>query len=223
MQVVDELRRGVRLKKSNFSRTPVEYELTPYEILMEDIRARKYNLRKVMVNGDIPPRVKKDAHAVILEFIRSRPPLKKASDRKLPPPIKRTPSPREQLMDSIRKGRTLRPTQTRLKNRLLPTSHQQTPQHQQPQIEQLKKEESSQNQSPRSRQRLIKVDFSLLQQDDELWNLPPSGSTSQLPHQSNLNSSLIYNNENNPNNINTVLRRTNALTLVFSSSRRHSF
>lgn len=30
-----------------------------------------------MVNGDIPPRVKKDAHAMILEFIRSRPPLKK--------------------------------------------------------------------------------------------------------------------------------------------------
>ncbi|CAD7079614.1 unnamed protein product [Hermetia illucens] len=223
MQVVDELRRGVRLKKSNFSRTPVEYELTPYEILMEDIRARKYNLRKVMVNGDIPPRVKKDAHAVILEFIRSRPPLKKASDRKLPPPIKRTPSPREQLMDSIRKGRTLRPTQTRLKNRLLPTSHQQTPQHQQPQIEQLKKEESSQNQSPRSRQRLIKVDFSLLQQDDELWNLPPSGSTSQLPHQSNLNSSLIYNNENNPNNINTVLRRTKNPENTITHDEYHRF
>jgi hypothetical protein len=30
-----------------------------------------------MVNGDIPPRVKKDAQAVILEFIRSRPPLRK--------------------------------------------------------------------------------------------------------------------------------------------------
>lgn len=40
MQVVDELRRGVRLKKINFSRTPIEYELTPYEILMEDIRSR---------------------------------------------------------------------------------------------------------------------------------------------------------------------------------------
>lgn len=38
---------------------------------------RKYQLRKVMVNGDIPPRVKKDAHALILDFIRSRPPLKK--------------------------------------------------------------------------------------------------------------------------------------------------
>ncbi|XP_039228934.1 protein spire isoform X7 [Drosophila yakuba] len=77
VQVIDELRRGVRLKKSNHERTPIEYELTPYEILMGDIRAKKYQLRKVMVNGDIPPRVKKDAHAMILEFIRSRPPLKK--------------------------------------------------------------------------------------------------------------------------------------------------
>lgn len=104
MQVVDELRRGVRLKKISFHHTPTEYELTPYEILMDDIRSRwvwelgmqlsgcpvtvntltsvinrKYNLRKVMVNGDIPPKVKKDAHAVILEFIRSRPPLRKVS------------------------------------------------------------------------------------------------------------------------------------------------
>ncbi|XP_058056567.1 protein spire [Anopheles bellator] len=110
MQVVDELRRGVRLKKINFSRTPIEYELTPYEILMEDIRSRKYNLRKVMVNGDIPPRVKKDAHAVILEFIRSRPPLRKASERKLAPaPLRRIATPREQLLDSIRKGRVLKP------------------------------------------------------------------------------------------------------------------
>ncbi|XP_055371749.1 protein spire isoform X2 [Condylostylus longicornis] len=129
MQVVDELRQGVRLKRRDFrdvTRTPVEYELTPYEILMEDIRAKKYNLRKVMVNGDIPPRVKKDAHAVILEFIRSRPPLKKASERKLPPPVKRNPSPREQLMDSIRKGRPLKPVpQPTLKNRLLPSTSQQ--------------------------------------------------------------------------------------------------
>jgi spire len=40
MQVVDELRRGVRLKKINFHHSPTEYELTPYEILMEDIRSR---------------------------------------------------------------------------------------------------------------------------------------------------------------------------------------
>ncbi|XP_038111222.1 protein spire isoform X3 [Culex quinquefasciatus] len=118
MQVVDELRRGVRLKKISCSRTPIEYELTPYEILMEDIRSRKYNLRKVMVDGDIPPRVKKDAHAVILEFIRSRPPLRKASDRKLAPqPLKRVACPREQLLDSIRKGRVLKPVHPKLKTR----------------------------------------------------------------------------------------------------------
>lgn len=40
MQVVDELRRGVRLKKISFHHTPTEYELTPYEILMDDIRSR---------------------------------------------------------------------------------------------------------------------------------------------------------------------------------------
>lgn len=40
MQVVDELRRGVRLKKISSDHTPTEYELTPYEILMEDIRSR---------------------------------------------------------------------------------------------------------------------------------------------------------------------------------------
>ncbi|CAF88502.1 unnamed protein product, partial [Tetraodon nigroviridis] len=33
------------------------------------------------VNGDIPPRLKKSAHEVILEFIRSRPPLNPARCR----------------------------------------------------------------------------------------------------------------------------------------------
>ena len=39
-------------------------------------RYRRYKLRQVMVNGDLPPSLKKDAHDIILEFIRSRPPLK---------------------------------------------------------------------------------------------------------------------------------------------------
>ena len=56
-----------------------EYALTPYEILMDDIRSRRYKLNKVMVDGELPPRVKKDAHDIILEFIRSRPPLKPVS------------------------------------------------------------------------------------------------------------------------------------------------
>lgn len=29
----------------------------------------------LQVNGDIPPRLKKSAHEIILDFIRSRPPL----------------------------------------------------------------------------------------------------------------------------------------------------
>lgn len=77
VQVIRELRNGVKLKKVDYSRTPIEFELTPYEILMDDIRSRRYKLNKVMVDGDIPHKVKKDAHAIILEFIRSRPPLRK--------------------------------------------------------------------------------------------------------------------------------------------------
>ncbi|XP_055681316.1 protein spire isoform X2 [Lutzomyia longipalpis] len=206
MQVVDELRRGVRLKKCSFSRTPVEYELTPYEILMEDIRSRKYNLRKVMVNGDIPQRVKKDAHAVILEFIRSRPPLKKASERKLPP-LKAKPTPRDQLLDSIRKGRVLKPI-PRHKSRIINSC----------QMENIKKGEtpcdSQTTSSPRtSRQRLIPVDPALFQDEDLCYQ---SGEEDGVVLRSDANSSggsrkgdeSAANNENNPNSVNTVLRRT---------------
>ena len=105
---MNELRHGVKLKKVNYTKTPIgknrqlskiyvvfmkrkpkhlvfvysffpEYALTPYEILMDDIRSRRYKLNKVMVDGELPPRVKKDAHDIILDFIRSRPPLKPVS------------------------------------------------------------------------------------------------------------------------------------------------
>lgn len=79
VQVITELRMGVKLRKVHYSKAPIEYELTPYEILMKDIRTCRINLRKIMVNGDIPYRITKDAHALILEFIKSRPPLKKVS------------------------------------------------------------------------------------------------------------------------------------------------
>lgn len=109
VQVMSELRTGVKLKKVNYSRAPIEYELTPYEILMKDIRNCRYNLRKIMKNGDVPSKVTKDAHAIILEFIRSRPPLRKASERKLPEQPKCF-TPREKLLNSIRLGKKLRPT-----------------------------------------------------------------------------------------------------------------
>ena len=49
VQVIHELRSGVRLKKTEYTRTPIEYELTPYEILMDDIRSKRYKLNKVTV------------------------------------------------------------------------------------------------------------------------------------------------------------------------------
>ncbi|XP_067007598.2 protein spire [Anabrus simplex] len=155
VQVIHELRHGVKLKKVAYSRTPIEYELTPYEILMDDIRSRRYKLNKVMVDGDIPHRVKKDAHAIILEFIRSRPPLRKASERKLPPVRNRPSTPRELLLESIKKGRRLRPSpQPTTWKRITPVDNSSAPQEETPN-------------NTRSTRRLIKVDFSKLKIGDD--------------------------------------------------------
>ena len=51
MQVMRELRTGVTLKKRDCVRLdPGEYELTPYEILMKDIRDKKHNLKHIAVS-----------------------------------------------------------------------------------------------------------------------------------------------------------------------------
>lgn len=102
-QTMHDLRQGVKLKKTSFTKTPIEFALTPYEMLVDDIRSRRYKLNKVMVDGKLPPKVKKDAHDIILDFIRSRPPLKPASERQLPPPRVNC-TPQELLMQSIRSG-----------------------------------------------------------------------------------------------------------------------
>uniref|UniRef100_A0A0L8G9A9 KIND domain-containing protein n=1 Tax=Octopus bimaculoides TaxID=37653 RepID=A0A0L8G9A9_OCTBM len=82
IQIMKQLRHGVKLKKVDHCPQSFEgeYELTPYEILMKDIVFKRYRLNKIMVNGDIPPKVKHDAHTMILDFIRSRPPLHPVSD-----------------------------------------------------------------------------------------------------------------------------------------------
>ena len=89
-----ELRTGIKLKKVSFSKTPSEFGLTPYEMLMSDIRKQSVKLNPTK----IPPKVKTDAKDIILEFIRSRPPLRKASNRKLAPRVKQT-TPMEDLME----------------------------------------------------------------------------------------------------------------------------
>nr|XP_034981488.1 protein spire homolog 1 isoform X2 [Zootoca vivipara] len=112
VQVMRDLRDGVKLKKvkeRQFNPLPIEYQLTPYEMLMDDIRSKRYTLRKVMVNGDIPPRLKKSAHDIILDFIRSRPPLNPASARKLKPTPPRPRSLHERILEEIKSERKLRP------------------------------------------------------------------------------------------------------------------
>ncbi|KAK7885984.1 hypothetical protein WMY93_025605 [Mugilogobius chulae] len=112
VQVMRNLRDGVKLKKvqeRQYNPLPIEYQLTPYEMLMDDIRSKRYKLRKVMVNGDIPPRLKKSAHEVILEFIRSRPPLNPVSARKLKPPAQPPPTLHERILEEIKSERKLRP------------------------------------------------------------------------------------------------------------------
>lgn len=53
VQVMRDLREGVKLKKvqeRQYNPLPIEYQLTPYEMLMDDIRSKRYKLRKVMVS-----------------------------------------------------------------------------------------------------------------------------------------------------------------------------
>ncbi|KAM9310445.1 protein spire homolog 1 [Pholidichthys leucotaenia] len=112
VQVMRDLREGVKLKKvqeRQYNPLPIEYQLTPYEMLMDDIRSKRYKLRKVMVNGDIPPRLKKSAHEVILDFIRSRPPLNPVSARKLKPQTQPPPTLHERILEEIKSERKLRP------------------------------------------------------------------------------------------------------------------
>ena len=40
---------GAKLKHVDHTEESIEYELTPYEMLMEEIRARKYELNKVFI------------------------------------------------------------------------------------------------------------------------------------------------------------------------------
>ncbi|XP_069491666.1 protein spire homolog 2 isoform X2 [Ambystoma mexicanum] len=119
VQLMRDLRQGVKLKKvqeMQFNPLPTEYQLTPFEMLMQDIRARNYKLRTVMVDGDIPPKVKKDAHELILDFIRSRPPLKPATDRNLRPMPMKQRSLHEKILEEIKQERKLRPVEPQHKS-----------------------------------------------------------------------------------------------------------
>lgn len=73
LSVMRSLRSGVTLNRvENHSKMPVQFELSPYEMLLDDIRKKKYSLRET---PQVPEALRKDTHDIILDFIRSRPPL----------------------------------------------------------------------------------------------------------------------------------------------------
>ncbi|KAG8187798.1 hypothetical protein JTE90_025836 [Oedothorax gibbosus] len=187
MQVIYQLRQGVKLKKVDAAHLhSIEYALTPYEMLLDDIRSRRYKLRQVMVNGDIPPRVKKDAHALILDFIRSRPPLVPVSKRKLPPTPPRTLTLYEKLMASIKQQPKLKPT--------LPINIENNAKRK---IETSRTKLEDTDQTPQPQRRLIKADISLgfSSSCEDLDDIPqtPLDEAQSLPPQNgrNLLSNLI--------------------------------
>ena len=101
-QIMTQLRQGIKLKKVEYSKTPTEFALTPYEMLMDDIRSRRIKLHHVE-----PQRmrsVSSDTRDQILEFIRSRPPLRPVSQRVLQPRRRKESSARELILETIRNG-----------------------------------------------------------------------------------------------------------------------
>ncbi|XP_076358844.1 protein spire homolog 2-like [Tachypleus tridentatus] len=115
MHVIQELKQGVQLKKIKLLFHPVKYDLTPFEMLLEDICTQRYKLKKVKVNEKTVHSRKKDPHDIILELIRSKPPLKPVSRRKLYITVPKITSPHEKLMASIREPPKLKITPTRPK------------------------------------------------------------------------------------------------------------
>ncbi|XP_052061609.1 protein spire homolog 1-like isoform X3 [Mytilus californianus] len=82
VQMMRELRQGVRLKKvEHIHLPPVEFELTPFEILLEDIRTRRYTLNKVQAKDRVlksPPKRELSVREQLLLHIRSQPPKLKS-------------------------------------------------------------------------------------------------------------------------------------------------
>lgn len=105
-EVMLDLRHGVPLKhiQNNEGPAPARFEFTPYEMLLSDIRKKTYKLKHVEAQEN---ETAKTTHDVILDFIRSRPPLVPASKRQLTPKPKMT-NKHDSLMNEIRSGSVLK-------------------------------------------------------------------------------------------------------------------
>ncbi|XP_042607131.1 protein spire homolog 1 isoform X2 [Cyprinus carpio] len=104
--LVDELSRGVLLrpltKRLTASTCPQPAETPPFNQLLRDIQCRRYSLRKVQLTDVGDGQRKLDPHQTLLEFIRSRPKLRPASERRIGLKPKEQISLHELLMEEIR-------------------------------------------------------------------------------------------------------------------------
>ena len=112
---MEELRTGVKLRKTDHVKRNQEFSMTPYELLMQDIKSSN---KRMLLNShkrllaqkpkrDLPEHVETAARDKIMTYIKSKPKLKPASERKLAELIlKETPA--EKLLSEIRRGKTLR-------------------------------------------------------------------------------------------------------------------
>ncbi|XP_069507192.1 protein spire homolog 1-like [Ambystoma mexicanum] len=113
--VINEMRNGIRLRNAAerlYKTLPVEYTVTPFEHLMDDIRYRRYTLQKVTVTISN----RRSLHASFLDFICSRPVLKPASERKLKERSREQPSLHELLMTEIKSAKKLQPCSMEVKS-----------------------------------------------------------------------------------------------------------
>uniref|UniRef100_A0A8C2C0W0 Spire-type actin nucleation factor 1a n=1 Tax=Cyprinus carpio TaxID=7962 RepID=A0A8C2C0W0_CYPCA len=111
VQVMRDLRHGVKLKKvqeRQYNLLPIEFQLTPYEMLMDDIRSKRYKLRKVTVSVDtLQFNFITVCFSSLTTYLRFDPCC--ASARKLKPHPPNPPSLHERILEEIRSERKLRP------------------------------------------------------------------------------------------------------------------
>nr|XP_032636127.1 protein spire homolog 1-like [Chelonoidis abingdonii] len=108
--VIRELQNGVRLRKvmeqPQHSIPPKGYACSPYELLAEDIRCKRYTLRKVKINSE------QNCKSSEGNTVASQLPLKPASERKLKENSPKAPSLHDLLMIEIKQPQKLRPSST---------------------------------------------------------------------------------------------------------------
>ncbi|XP_032234162.2 protein spire homolog 1 [Nematostella vectensis] len=110
LQAMRELRQGVTLRHVVHNKLPpASFEMTPFEMLLDDIRYRRFNLNHVSIQQNTLNK-SKDAHDVILDFIRSRPPLARVSERKMNPVAENSPNLHDKLLTEIKSCKKLKPT-----------------------------------------------------------------------------------------------------------------